>query len=109
MTLRHLSFAVLLAALVAASPARATVDTAVAIVKQQPRVINAVPDNAGNLWVTVLPDSKVNWSAYAKLLCQVVVPQRARIFLIKVVDATTVPKSKSPQGWRLLGGANCAN
>ena len=100
--------AVLLAALLTASPALADMQGAVNVVKHQPLVMDAVPDNAGNLWVTVLPNASVNWSVYAAQLCRVVVPQRARIFLIKVVDVTTVPKSKSPHDWRLLGGANCA-
>lgn len=108
MTLRALSAAVAAAALLAAAPALADVNTAVNLVKQQARVIDAVPDNAGNLWVSVLPDAGVNWNAYAALTCRIVVPQQARIFLIKIVDATTVHKSRNPHDWRLLGGANCA-
>ncbi len=108
MTLRAVSAAVVVALLLAASTALADERTAVAMIRHQPGVLNAVPDRAGNLWVSVLPNSKVNWSAYAQAMCRLVVPQRARIFLIKVVDATTVAKSKKPHDWHLLGGANCA-
>jgi hypothetical protein len=110
MTLRALSSAVLVALVLAAAPARADMQTAINLIKHSPGVLDVVPDNAGNLWVTVLPNGNVNWSAYAAQMCRIVVPQKARIFLIKVVDATTVAKSKSKtsRDWRLLGGANCA-
>ena len=109
MNSRALSSAVVVALLLAASPALANEQTAINLVRHEPGVLNAVPDHAGNLWVSVLPNNSMNWGVYAKALCQVVVPQQARIFLIKVVDATTVAKSKNPHDWRLLGGANCAN
>jgi hypothetical protein len=97
-----------LALLMAAAPARADLDGAVRAVKAQPKIIDAVADNAGNLWVTALPDQTIAWSAYAGILCKVVVPHHARIFLIKMVDATSVGASKKPTDWRLIGAANCA-
>jgi hypothetical protein len=99
--------AIILAAVLATSPALADQASAVAMVKQQMGVLDAVPDHAGNLWVKVLPNPGVDWSGYATALCTAIIPHHGRIFLIKVVDATSVKGSKKPQEWRMMGGANC--
>jgi len=96
----------ILAAMLAAVPALADQLSAVNAVKGMPKVLDAVPDNAGNLWVSVVPDPKIQWNDYAGIVCKVVAPHRARIFLVKMVDNSSV-HGKRPQDWRLIGGANC--
>jgi hypothetical protein len=96
-----------LALALAVLPARADQQSAVAAVKANPNVIDAIPDNAGNLWVTVPAKAGIDWSRFAGLTCMVVQPHGARIFLVKVVDALSVRGTKDPKKWRLLGGANC--
>jgi hypothetical protein len=81
--------------------------SAVGAVRTLPGVLNAVDDGRGNLWVAVQNRAGAQWNAYATEMCKVIRPYRARLFLVKVVDFTTIrPKSK-PKDWLLLGGANC--
>jgi hypothetical protein len=103
---RQLIIFAALAGLAAVAPALADVQSAVQSVKAIPRVIDAVPDPAGNLWVTVAPDPAVPWSQFAAVVCNVVRPHKARIFLVKMIDSGSV-HSKQPKDWRMIGGANC--
>jgi len=104
-TMRWAGLAIALA--LPAAPAWADQQSAIAAVRQNPNVVDAIPDNAGNLWVTVGADPKIDWNRFAMLTCTAVQPHHARVFLVKVVDAASVRLSKTPQKWRLLGGANC--
>lgn len=88
-------------------PAKADQASAVAAARQLPLVLDAIPDPAGNLWVTVMQRPSVQWNALATQVCQVVVPHHARIFLVKIVDFNSVRTSKKPSDWHMLGGANC--
>ena len=94
-------------ALAAASPVLADANSAAQAVQAMPGVIDAIPDNGGNLWVTVAPNPGVQWSKYAAMICQVVKPHQARIFLVKIIDKTSV-HSKSPKDWRMIGAADCS-
>ena len=98
-----------MAALAFSTPALADLNSAVNMVKRLPQVLDAVPDNAGSLWVKVLPIPGADYMGYAKSLCTAIVPHHGRIFLVKIVDGTSVKSSKKPQDWRMLGGANCGN
>ena len=106
--MRRLRSVLVLAGLLAAAPAAADVQTAVAMVRAEPGVLAAVPDGAGNLWVSVLANPQVNWNGYAQVICRMVVPQQARIFLVKVVDVNSTHQSRNPRTWKLIGGARCA-
>ena len=93
--------------LLLSSPVAADPLSAMEAVRNIPGVLNAQEDAGGNLWVMVQNNPKTNWNDVAGVLCKVVRPHQARIFLVKMVDvATVVPKSK-PKEWGLLGGANC--
>jgi len=96
----------LMAALSLAVPAWADIDSAVKAVGALPGVVNASPDSAGNLWVMVAPRAGVQWSQYAASVCLVVLPHHARIFLVKMIDVTSV-HSKVPKDWRMIGAASC--
>ena len=96
----------LMAAIGLAAPARADVDSAVKAVNALPGVVNSSPDSAGNLWVMVAPRAGVQWSQYAASVCLVVLPHHARIFLVKIIDVTSV-HSKIPKDWRMIGAASC--
>ncbi len=96
-----------LLAVMTAIPALAA-PPAVEFILRQPRVVNAVADHAGNLWVSVVPDNRVSWNQYASILCKMVVPFHERIFMVKIIDLNSVHQSSDPRYWRLLGGANCA-
>jgi hypothetical protein len=100
--------AVLCALVLSAAVPALAASPAVELVKRQPRVVNAVADHAGNLWVTVVPDARVPWNEFASILCKMVIPFHERIFLVKIVDLSSVGQSSTPRNWRLLGGANCA-
>ncbi len=106
--MRKLGSALVLAGLLAAVPAAADLETAVALVRSQPGVLGAVPDGAGNLWVSVVANPQVDWNSYARLMCRMVVPQQARIFLVKIVDVNSTHRSRNPRNWKMIGGANCA-
>jgi hypothetical protein len=82
---------------------------AIAQVRQVERVVDVGVDTHRNMWVIVKADSKVNWNAFASGVCSLVQPYGARIFLVKVVDSTSVPHSRDPAKWTMLGGANCGN
>ena len=97
---------VLMAALSLTVPARADVDSVIKAVDAMPGVVGVSPDSAGNLWVMVAPRAGVQWSQYAASVCQVVLPHHARIFLVKIIDVTSV-HSKLPKDWRMLGAASC--
>ncbi|MEW5729630.1 MAG: hypothetical protein AB1918_17505 [Pseudomonadota bacterium] len=86
--------------------ARADQATAIQAVRGQPRVIDALVDNAGNLFVSVKAE-RAAWDQFANHLCEVVQPHRARIFRIRVVDVTTVAFGQPPTAWKKLGEARC--
>lgn len=87
-------------------PALADQATAVQAVRQQPKVIDALVDNGGNMFVSV-KNEKAAWSQYAAHLCNVVKPHHARIFRIRVVDVTAVSFGAPPSAWQKLGEAKC--
>lgn len=103
-------FAVLgLGMLAWAGTALADASSAVATVRTLPGVVSANEDGGGNMWVAVQNRSGAQWNAYAVGVCKMVRPHRARVFMVKVVDFTTIrPKSK-PKDWLLLGSANCGD
>lgn len=96
----------LMAFLLAPLPALADQGTAVQAVREQPKVIDALVDNGGNLFVSV-KNSRASWEQFAAHLCNVVKPHQARIFRIRVVDVTTVAFGKPPSAWQALGEARC--
>jgi hypothetical protein len=80
--------------------------TALQSVRAQPRVIDAIVDNAGNMFVSVKGE-RVAWGQFADHLCAVVRPHQARIFRIRVVDITTVAAGQPPAAWKKLAEARC--
>lgn len=81
---------------------------AVSMVRGLPGVVNASEDGGGNLWVAVQNQNGALWNAYATSICTLIRPQHARIFLVKIVDFTTVRPKTKPRDWLMLGAANCA-
>ena len=104
----RLSVIAVLGALALASPALADQASAVQAVKGQPRIIDALVDNSGNLFASVKPDNKIPWDKFAEHLCIVVRPHQARIFVVRVVDVTAVNFAKRPTEWKRLAEARCA-
>jgi hypothetical protein len=82
--------------------------SALKAVKAQPRVVDAVVDNSGNLFASVKPEAKVPWDQFAAQLCGLVRPHQGRIFSVKVVDLTSVTPARKPSEWRRLGESRCA-
>lgn len=95
------------AAMLWALPAAADVESAVLTARSMPGVVNASADGKGNLWVSVQNRANAQWDAYAVEMCKVVMPHRARIFMVKVIDFTSIRPKTKPQDWRVLGAANC--
>lgn len=91
-----------------ALPFAAHADEASAIraVRSAPRAIDAMTDQAGNMYVSVKA-GKGDWDGYAVQLCKMVQPHRARIFRIRVVDAGSVTAGRKPPDWTKLGEARC--
>jgi hypothetical protein len=89
-------------------PAAAWADqaSAIAAVRAQPRVIDATIDNGGNMYVSVKAE-KLPWDQYAVQLCNLVRPHQARIFVIRIVDLTTVTAGKRPGDWKVFAQATC--
>lgn len=88
--------------------AQADPASAVAMVRAIPGVINASEDGGGNLWVEVQNRNGAQWNAYAASICTLIRPYHARIFLVKIIDFTTVRPKTKPRDWLMLGGANCS-
>jgi hypothetical protein len=86
--------------------ARADQTSAVQAARSQSKVIDALVDNGGTMWVSVKPE-KLAWDQFAGFLCSVVRPHRARIFVVRVVDVASVAFGKRPSEWRQLGNAHC--
>ena len=106
MTARPLLIAAL-AILASVGPAAADEVTALQAVRAQPRVIDAVIDNGGNLYVSVKPTAGA-WSQFGSHLCNVVRPHHARIFRVRVVDITTVAGGRPQATWKKLAEAKCS-
>lgn len=97
---------VVAALLVPCGAARADQASAIQAVRAQPRVIDALLDNAGNLYVSVKND-RMAWDQFASHLCAVVQPHHARIFRVRVVDVTSVAFGQPPGAWKKLTEARC--
>lgn len=97
---------VVLAAMLASTPAYADQASAVQAVKRQPKAIDAQVDNSGNMYVLVKAQN-IEWSQYAGAMCSVVKPHRARIFHVRVIELTQANYSKPPTAWPRLGEAAC--
>lgn len=93
--------------LLAATPALADQASALAAVRDTPRVIDARVDGSGTLYAFVKADAKVPWPQFADYLCKVVVPHQGRIFKVRVVDVTAANYSQPPANWPKLGEATC--
>lgn len=90
----------------AAGGARADQVSAVAAAKAQDGVLDAMVDTGGNMYVSVKAE-KNKWGKFAENICSVVVPHRARIFRVRVVDITTVALNQPKTKWKVLGEASC--
>jgi len=95
-------------AVMAPSAAWADQISAIAAVRQQPRVVDVSADNQGNMYVLVKAEN-ISWSQYAAYLCKVVAPHQARIFNVRVVELTKAIRTQPPVKWDRLGAAVCAN
>lgn len=96
-----------LAFALAAAPAFADQASAVQAVRGLPKVIDAMADNQGNLYVSVKAE-KQPWDQFATAVCNAVKPHKARIFTVRVVDVLTVAVSKKPASWKVLAESRCA-
>ena len=101
------SAAILALVCLIALPSRADPQAAMAIVSSIPGVLRAEEDTAGNLWVAVTDNPKTPWNTVANNICKIVIPQQARIFLVKIVDAASIAPKSKPSQWKMIGGANC--
>lgn len=82
--------------------------SAVAAVRQQPRVVDVSADSQGNMYVLVKGEN-ISWNQYAAYLCKVVAPHQGRIFNIRVIELTRAIRTQPPAKWDRLGQAACAN
>lgn len=82
--------------------------SAVAAVRQQPRVVDVSADTQGNMYVLVKAEN-ISWNQYAAYLCKVVAPHQGRIFNVRVVELTRAIRTQPPVKWDRLGQAACAN
>ncbi|MGE4281664.1 MAG: hypothetical protein AB7G62_18925 [Magnetospirillum sp.] len=96
----------LVLALLAPSAAWADQATAIAAVRQQPRVIDVSTDSQGNMFVLVKAEN-ITWNQYAAYLCKVVAPHRGRIFSIRIIELTKAIRTQPPAKWDRLGAASC--
>lgn len=94
-------------ALSAPSAAWADQASAVAAVRQQPRVIDVSTDSQGNMFVLVKAEN-IAWNQFAAYLCKVVAPHRGRIFNIRIIELTKAIRTQPPAKWDRLGNAACA-
>ncbi|OAN54046.1 hypothetical protein A6A04_12430 [Paramagnetospirillum marisnigri] len=93
-------------ALVLAAPARADQATAMADIRSRPGVLDASIDDKGNLWV-VVKNANISWPQYAAFMCDVVRPHKARVFISRIVDVTSVGRGKKSSEWKQLAQAAC--
>lgn len=105
--IRRLS-ALALAGLMLSTPAWADQASAVAAVRQQPKVVDASVDKSGNMYVLVKPES-LAWSQYAAYLCKVITPHQSRIFRVRVIDITKAIRTQPEEKWARAGEAACGN
>lgn len=98
--------AALAVAVLACAPARADQASALAAVKVQPKAVDAMVDNSGNMYVLVKPE-KIQWGQYAAAMCSVVKPHQARIFRMRIVELTKAASGKPPGTWDRLAEADC--
>lgn len=98
--------AALAAAVLAWTPAQADQASALAMVKRQPKAVDALVDNSGNMYVLVKPE-KIQWGNYASAMCSVVKPHQARIFRMRIVELTKALYGKPPGTWERLAEADC--
>ena len=90
-------------------PAYADALSAMNAVDSIPGVLKSQVDNAGNMWVVVQNNPQTPWNKVSQNLCKVVIPHQARIFLVKIVDVTSVKQKSKPSDWSMIGAANCGN
>jgi len=90
----------------AASPALADRDGALARAKAQTGVVDARIDDRGTLWVMVKKQT-ANWDTYAAVMCKLMQPYHALIFSVRVVDFTTIGRFRTSDDWTQLGAAKC--
>ena len=90
-----------------AMPAAADPQSAMALVGTIPGVLKAQEDTAGNMWVVVNNNPQVPWNQVANNICKIVIPHKARVFLVKIVDVASITPKSKPKSWAMLGGANC--
>lgn len=105
MRLRYLVAA--LVALAMPGPVRADQTTALEAVRTRPGVLDASIDDRGNLWV-VVKNANIAWDQYATFMCDVVRPHKARVFIARIVDVTSVGRGKKAAEWKQLAQAACA-
>ncbi len=94
--------------LLASTGAQADQASALAMVRSQPKVLDASIDDRGNLYVVVKNENAVAWEQYAAAMCRLVRPHQARVFQSHVIDMTSVGKGAKPAQWKRLAQVNCA-
>lgn len=88
------------------APARADQVSAIAAVRQQPRVVDVSADTQGNMYVLVKAEN-LSWQQYAAFMCKVVAPHQARIFRVRVIELTKAARTQPAAKWDRLGEASC--
>lgn len=88
------------------APAWADQASAIAAVRQQPRVVDVSADSQGNMYVLVKAEN-LSWPQYAAFMCKVVAPHQARIFRVRVVELTKAVRTLPEAKWDRLGEASC--
>lgn len=103
---RYWKLAALAVAVLACTPAKADQASALATVKVQPKVVDSMVDNSGNMYVLVKPE-QFQWGHYAAAMCSVVKPHQARIFRMRIIELGKAASGKPPGTWERLAEADC--
>lgn len=88
------------------APAWADQATAIAAVRQQPRVVDVSADTQGNMYVLVKAEN-LSWPQYAAFICKVVAPHQGRIFRVRIIELTKAARTQPAAKWDRLGEASC--
>jgi len=105
--MKRILTAAAVAAIVAAAPAQADQVSALAAIREQPKVIDVSADTSGNVYVLVKAEN-VAWPQYAGYLCKVAAPHQGRIFRVRIIELTKAVRTQPAAKWDRLGEAACS-
>ena len=97
----------MLCLMLAVLPARADQASAIAAVRAQPKVLDTQIDTRGNLFV-VVKNENISWDQYAAYMCVLVRPHQALVFVVQIIDMTSVGRGAKPAEWKRLAQVKCS-